>query len=125
MTPSHWEPLLRTTACARVHVCLYLCMCAVCAHVCALCVHVPVYVCMCPCMCLECVYVCLACVYVYVCVPCMHVRVPMCVHVCVCLCVCTQQTVFDSESSTMIYSVDISTERKQSPDKDVHLCFRQ
>lgn len=53
-----------------------------------------------------CAYVCAVCVYV-------------------CLCVCTQQTVFDSERSTMIYSVDISTERKQSPDKDVHLCFRQ
>lgn len=84
-------------------------------------------VCMCMCM-RACVRACALCVCVFVCAlhECACMCVPMCVPcVYVCLCVCTQQTVFDSESSTMIYSVDISTERKQSPDKDIHLCFRQ
>lgn len=101
--------------CVHVYVpcvCMYMCMC-VCACVC-------MCLCMCACVCAPCVCICMC--LAYVCLACVCVRVS-CVYVC--LCVCTQQIVFDSESGTMIYSVDISTERKQSPDEDIHLCFGQ
>lgn len=105
MTPSLWEP---TTP--------YFCVCVpcMCVRVC-LCRLMPVCVCVCVHASALCVHVC-----AFMCVPC------MCMCACVCLmCMCAQQIVFDSESGTMIYSGDISTERKQSPDEDVHLRFRQ
>lgn len=131
--------------CLPVHtyaLCVCMCVCvhgsAVCACVCYVCICVPVHVCVpcmyvcvylvcmcaCACVCLVCMCAC-ACSWVCcVCFVCMCACVCVCL-ACMCVCMCAQQIVFDSESGTMIYSVDISTERRQSPDEDVHLCFRQ
>ena len=69
---------------SHVHVCVYMCMCAVHVHVC-------VYMCMCACTC-ACVRVHVhVCVYMCMCActcACVRVHVHVCVYMCMCACTC-------------------------------------